>query len=74
MEKRWFDDYVGGFLEKQEQRKIGLEKEFPVVQKENFMGLDIRPVLERLVRQFNGKPFYDDFPDFRTIKKIAIKH
>ena len=24
-------------------------------------GLDIRPVLERLVRQFNGKPFYDDF-------------
>ncbi len=62
MQQEWFDQYKAGFpVSINGLRTSGLEKEFPIVDKKTFMALDIRPLLQILVDQYEAKPVYDDY-------------
>lgn len=57
--QEWFDVYSHGF-HRYSHRTIGIEKEFPVVKKDNFLAFDVRQIFPDLIKM-GMEPFFDDF-------------
>jgi gamma-glutamylcysteine synthetase len=59
MSNDWYLQYVKGF-QQNNGRSVGIEKEFPVVRKDDYLAFDVRKIFPDLLAM-KGEPFYDDF-------------